>query len=293
MNRRLFLKGSIALSVSSIGAASIVPKDVLGKSTEKLSIEEKHLRFNIALKNLGNTQLQDAFLWIYAPVSSYGQKLKNLKASQDFSLEPDVLDQNIMKFKFSKIEPFSTKLMTVTAQIEMLPKRKTDLPNPPAWLQDEYLIEATNPQIKTLASQLMRDTAANTSHAIYKWVSESLKYSGYVADNLGALYALRELKGDCTEYACLAIALARANGIPARLVGGYFLERSGIARARDYHHWAEVYFDGRWHLLDAQKRNWLNPSDNYIAYTYYQMLQPTKMGALKRYKLSEGLSVVY
>ncbi len=67
----------------------------------------------------------------------------------------------------------------------------------------------------------------------------------------------REKRGHCEYFASAAALLARASGIPARVVGGYVVrERSAlgdyaIVRERDAHAWAEVWVGGAWQTLDA------------------------------------------
>lgn len=66
-----------------------------------------------------------------------------------------------------------------------------------------------------------------------------------------------ERRGHCEYFASAAALLARAAGVPARVVGGYrVVERSplddyAIVRQRDAHAWTEVWLDGRWETLDA------------------------------------------
>lgn len=63
----------------------------------------------------------------------------------------------------------------------------------------------------------------------------------------------------CVGYSAMLIALARAQGIPAKLVYGHALTspwntwstESGI-NTRD-HWWVEVYLDGRWMIMDATR----------------------------------------
>jgi transglutaminase-like putative cysteine protease len=116
-----------------------------------------------------------------------------------------------------------------------------------------------------------------------------LSYAGYLADDYGALYALTNRRGDCTEYAYLATALARASSIPARMVGGYVTDRDITPRAGDYHNWAELYIDGSWRLLDAQKGNWLQPIDQYVAFRYHRVEMPNPLGTAHRFRIEGGL----
>ncbi|WP_428263052.1 7TM domain-containing protein [Haliangium sp.] len=58
-----------------------------------------------------------------------------------------------------------------------------------------------------------------------------------------ALTALRLGEASCNGKSRLFVALARAAGIPARLVGGLILE---AGRKRTSHQWVEVYVGGHW-----------------------------------------------
>ena len=57
--------------------------------------------------------------------------------------------------------------------------------------------------------------------------------------------------GDCTEHAVLLAAVARANGVPARVVFGVLLAATDDAVRAYGHAWTEVHEDGRWRVLDA------------------------------------------
>lgn len=74
-------------------------------------------------------------------------------------------------------------------------------------------------------------------------------YVGY-AD---AAEALRTGKGDCTEFAVLLAALARAQGIPARVVVGmaYSARFTGNRDRFNPHAWVQVYDGRRWQSYDA------------------------------------------
>jgi hypothetical protein len=74
-------------------------------------------------------------------------------------------------------------------------------------------------------------------------------YVGY-AD---AVEALRTGKGDCTEFAVLLAAFARAQGIPARVVVGmaYSAKFTGNRDSFNPHAWVQVYDGSRWQSYDA------------------------------------------
>ena len=88
---------------------------------------------------------------------------------------------------------------------------------------------------------------------LFNWVNTVMNYDEdeeFFAHQ-GALSALYTLRGVCTEYASLLVALLRAEGIPARLVAGFFLPES-IKGSRDRafwandiaHTWVEFYLEG-------------------------------------------------
>ncbi len=72
-----------------------------------------------------------------------------------------------------------------------------------------------------------------------------------LADDLGAPAgnahtALMSGRGDCTAHAVLFAALARARGIPVRLVTGFRVDGDRLVR----HRWAIVAVDGSWIAVD-------------------------------------------
>ncbi len=113
-------------------------------------------------------------------------------------------------------------------------------------LEPEPLVESRNREIRQLAGRLRgrsrdpREVAAR----INRWVHDSLKkrISFGIPD---ALQVLHSRSGDCNEHTQLYLALARANGIPARAATGLVLVDGKFY----YHAWPEVYL-GRWVAVD-------------------------------------------
>ncbi|MCX7934871.1 MAG: DUF3488 and transglutaminase-like domain-containing protein, partial [Planctomycetota bacterium] len=74
-------------------------------------------------------------------------------------------------------------------------------------------------------------------------------------DPLAAFLAQR--RGCCMHFATAMAAMARAIGLPSRVVGGYYTtEKEGegnlfIVRRMHAHAWAEVWFDRGWQTIDA------------------------------------------
>lgn len=250
----------------------------------------RQLRFSVKVTNPGSEELKDQVVWMYMPVRRTAtQRLENISVSMAHDLSSDKLGHTIMALEFPVFAPLATRLVTVTADLSM--KSTPDalsLHDPAYWLRAERHIEANDPLVRNLAAELRGATPLDTSAAIFAWVRQNLHYPGYIADDLGALHALTRRSGDCTEYAYLAAALARASGIPARMVGGFVSDRNAAPKAADYHNWAEVHVDGAWRLLDAQKGNWLTPAEHYVAFRVYSSEAVNPIGLAHRYRV-EGI----
>jgi len=85
--------------------------------------------------------------------------------------------------------------------------------------------------------------------AVRSRLSGGVTYDGY----LSARDALREREGDCTEYALLLAAAARARGIPARVVAGLAYGSRFVGRPHAFgpHMWVQAWTGKRWVSYDA------------------------------------------
>ncbi len=84
---------------------------------------------------------------------------------------------------------------------------------------------------------------------------ERVQYGGFWP----ASRAAKRRVGDCSEYAVLTAALARASATPARVVFGYVVQ---IIRSRVFaigHAWAEVHDGVDWRRIDATPFGETNP----------------------------------
>lgn len=92
------------------------------------------------------------------------------------------------------------------------------------WLSAGKGIESDHSQIISLAAQITGNLGSDweKAKAITRWVAANIRYDDSAANrNRGALQALQSRTGVCEDYAALSAALARAVGVPARVVFGY------------------------------------------------------------------------
>jgi transglutaminase-like putative cysteine protease len=118
-----------------------------------------------------------------------------------------------------------------------------------AWVRSDA------PQIRGLALSTVQ-RGARTDYRMRKLVNAVMRHMRGSSDLLGyadAVTALRSGGGDCTEFAVLLAALARAQGIPTRLVAGlaYSDRFSGRKDVFAPHMWVQAWDGTRWKSYDA------------------------------------------
>lgn len=115
----------------------------------------------------------------------------------------------------------------------------------------EYLragpfIQSDDRQIREAARRIVGgiSSPAERAAALCDWVYTHVEKTA-ASGIPSAVDVLRNLNGDCNEHAFLFTALARAAGLPARVLLGLVYTGDGFY----YHAWPAVYLDG-WHELD-------------------------------------------
>jgi len=115
------------------------------------------------------------------------------------------------------------------------------------YLGESRYIKPRDPRVVAVAREVVGDRkdAAEAVRALSAWVSRNVAPAG-MATTLTGPEVLACRRGKCTEYATLFASLARAVGIPTRVVLGERLVPGQWAG----HMWNEVYV-GRWIAVDA------------------------------------------
>ncbi|WP_233843246.1 transglutaminase-like domain-containing protein [Dyella sp. 2HG41-7] len=119
---------------------------------------------------------------------------------------------------------------------------------PNAWVQSD------DPEIRRLAAMAAGD-AQTKSHImgnLSSFVSGYLSRRGLDIGYASALEVARDRQGDCAEYAVLLTALARAEGIPARVVVGVLYADRYDNKVRVFvpHAWVSAWVNGHWRSFD-------------------------------------------
>ena len=273
----------------------ITASAVSASASEPLYTIPRHILYSFTVQNTTNRPIKDAAFLAYAPVRQTAtQQCVNIKTSHPYELVTDAAGNQILRFTFNKMPPFSTQIISIGADLQL-----SDRPNPypmktfQSFVHAMRYCESDEPDIVRLAQRLRAEKTITTAKKIYRWVSGNLAYSGYEKKVRGAAYALKNRKGDCTEFMYLFVALCRANNVPARCMGGYICTENRILKPKEYHNWAEFYDNGVWLIADPQKGVFMKNQSSYMATRIISDSVENPMGDYCRFRLSgNGLRAV-
>jgi transglutaminase-like putative cysteine protease len=139
-------------------------------------------------------------------------------------------------------------------------------PNEMIYTQPSPMVQSNAPEIISLSKKLTANAATEYEAvtAVLNYVIDNIKYK-FNPPQYDSLYTLRTKSGNCQNFAHLSMALLRAAGIPARIVGGISLKQpwkipvggnSSVVQSlgQGGHAWMEIYFpDLGWLSYDPQQ----------------------------------------
>lgn len=285
--QRVLLACVVVFAAFSMVLYLLLLDDKTAEPLDKVRSDTKTLRFIYEVSNEANQAVEHSLFSTYLPVDVKGiQSTNSLKVSSEYEIEESLEGNRVLRSSLGVIPPYGVKKLSIVVSVESnLVRENTQSPVDETLLQADEFIEVDSPPIQGLANKLRAESHADSALKVYNWVASNLNDAGYTSYDKGALYALKNLKGDCTEFMYLTIALARAMGIPARGVGGYVYSQSTVAKSSDYHNWAELYFDGKWNVVDAQKKIFQKGGQDYITMRYLSDTKSSLLGSSHRFSL--------
>jgi len=238
-----------------------------------------HLTYDFIFSNNGPDEVTHLDVYIAIPTNRENQNISNFVFSDPYSLLSDRYGQSIAYFQFGTIASGENVTVTWEGDVEINainygvdPSQVVDLDQIPSEIVSVY---TTHESMYRLDSQIIQDTAqvaANGATNPY-WIARNIH--DYVANRLTYLNDHRwddaetvylQQHGSCSEYTILFIALCRANGLPARYVGGTRQRQEGTYVDTVYHRWAEVYLPPYgWIPVDVTH----DDTDTGPIYTYF------------------------
>ncbi len=239
----------LAIVLFSVGTAwAAMPSDQ----------REVVLSANIRMENRGDESVAEQVVSLTIPSdTSNQQKVLSITVPGQRELKifdhPNQVDRFIM---FSSMLP-AHSVQEYTAQFRVRLSRfdykrlrgNESTAGNANFLRATTYVESASAEITELANKLVASHAGDEARlwAAYRYPQQNLKYR--LIDNRGAVFALRNGFGDCTEYAAVFVALARAMGYPARLTSEFNFTDDGEFDQPN-HHAAEVFMGGQWMPVD-------------------------------------------
>jgi transglutaminase-like putative cysteine protease len=116
------------------------------------------------------------------------------------------------------------------------------------YLRPSVTVQSDDPSIRRLAAEITGGSSGTEERIarILRWLEHNVEKAPL--DVFSALDVLQQRKAECQGHAYLYTALARAAGIPTRVVNGlvYSEELQGFL----YHSWTESRVGERWQAVD-------------------------------------------
>lgn len=123
------------------------------------------------------------------------------------------------------------------------------------YIEPDRMHQSDHPEIVRMANTIVDGISdpVDRCKALAEWIRTNIAYTLEVAMG-DAVQTLETRRGDCSEYATLFIAFARALGIPAREASGWMVGEASVTG----HAWCEVHLGDRWYEVDPGKeRLWI------------------------------------
>jgi len=226
----------------------------------------RHISYTLAVTNKSSELMKNADFSVLGPNSyTRSQRCEKIDADRDFSVHTDELNNQILQFSFENLPPFAVKMINIRADVIMQRSSSPGLPeNRESYLLNQPQFHLDNRELRQQAEKLLGRNDFETVTNCYRWVTATIRKTGYSEKERGALYALRKRAGDCSEFMQLFVALCRINRIPARGVSGYIVTRDKHLAADELHDWAEVLIDEQWQLVDPYNKVFMEKEELYV-----------------------------
>jgi len=260
------------------------------QNIEKFSLsnpEEYELDQNIFLVNNGSSYINRLYVNVeIIHNNSIFQSVENISINpKPVSIETDEIGNKIAYFEFDGMKENQTieisikyllKVYSLSFHVNFndnlmyihIPKETYE-----KYILSEKYIECDSDEIKKASNEITENT--NTFLAIkkiYDFVRKHMNYTKDTVECKGALCALNNKRGDCTEFTDLFIALCRARGVPARFVTGFVVVP--FINKVFAHNWAEVYVENYgWVPVDPTNGLFGVKPNNYIVVSYGRSIE--------------------
>lgn len=172
----------------------------LAKNRESQSVvySNKNIRFVFELQNTSKKFLTEAEFRLLLPVNIESrQELLSVKSNRDFFIKNKRHGQPYAHFTVNAIPPGGKKTVKVDVEVK-LAKHSILEGGSGDYTGDGVYVDLGNPRIESVASRLPQ--GKDYPRRAFEWIVDNIASEAYRVKSKGALYALDNKSGDCTEH---------------------------------------------------------------------------------------------
>ena len=150
------------------------------------------IRYSLLVRNPTDKVVQGGTVEVYAPLrNGPSHRLSSLRATTDHLVTYDDLDNAVVHIKVAELGPHATLSVAVEASVEISPLDSGQEIEASTYSMPDDFVESNHPAIAALAVQLRTQSDVGSAKAIYEWVAQGVRYTGYLAEAKGALRTLQ------------------------------------------------------------------------------------------------------
>lgn len=198
---------------------------------------------------------QEVPSWASIPIELGSKVTIPLKAQvrlEISSLNVDDIEQALKAWNGIVVQQVNHNVLTIVmnAQPKFEGSVKAD------YLQSSFVIDLEEDSTQQFVKGFVNDvTTSFQLDSLIDYVNTFISNPTYIHGFSIASVVAGQRSGDCTEYAVLTAALARALKMPARIILGTVIYEENQQVFAVGHAWTEVWKDKQWHILDAALNN--------------------------------------
>ncbi len=232
-----------------------------------LSAQKYQVTFSVQLKN-SISESQKVTLVMPLPAETAYQKIEALGLKPEgYNKKSEKKAGNRYAFWESTIEPQQTLDYEIACTAQVLPRVMTLRPewtmqdytaikNTPdyyLYLSSNHYLDGVDPRIKKLSSEIVGSARglAEIVSLLNDAVIKKLTYGNPILGLYSFGEALEKEKMDCGGFDALLGSLLKAEGIPARIISGFWTDSQPNTATQKMHAWLEILLpNNTWFPLD-------------------------------------------
>lgn len=254
--------------------------DKLNTTVYSLSNPQTYqITYTHTVENSGSVLIPTLDVWLLVRTDTNAQSLIDFQPNpKPIEYLYDRWGQKVAHYSVENIEAGSQLQFTWTAkaiisdiEYAVNPGKVGSIDQVPKEIKEKYTVDEGKYNIYSpVVQQAAKQAAGNKKNLyhmvkdIYDFVINNLEYK-FEGGWDDAATVLARGSGSCSEYSFVFIALCRANGIPARYIGGTRYRGDGYYEDKTFHRAVEVYLPGYdWVPVDVSLADTKSSGEEYL-----------------------------